>query len=165
MSRRARIAFLVLVALQAAVPVAMAAVKEAHLAFDSTVRLRTEPIDPLDVFRGRYVRLRYEIGSLPVEGVASRGTTVYVPLHREGDVWTGSVAVTSPPPDGTYIRGRVRDDAAPGEAHAIEYGIETYFVDERKAREVERGAAGGGAFVDVALDDDGSAQLERLILP
>ena len=161
MSRRARIAFLVLVAVQAAVPLAMAGLKEAHLAFDRTVRLKTAPVDPLDVFRGRYVRLSYEISRLRSD--ARAGETVYVPLHRVGGHWTGNVTMLFPPSEEPFIRGRVTE-AAGGEA-TIEYGIETYFVDERKAREYERKAAGGEVYVDVVVDDDGGAQIERLILP
>ena len=164
MSRRARIVFFVLVAVQVVVPLAMAGLKEAHLAFDQKVRLKTAPVDPLDVFRGRYVALSYEISRLPTDG-ARDGETVYVRLHEVDGHWTGSFASRNRP-DGTFIRGRVAQAAlGPGEDAAIEYGIETYFVDERKAREYEDRARSGEAFVDVVIDGDGDAQIEDLILP
>jgi uncharacterized membrane-anchored protein len=161
-SRRARLAFLVLVAVQACVPLAMAGLKEAHLAFDRSVRLKTQPVDPLDVFRGRYVQLNYEISSLPAQGVGP-GQTVYVPLRDVGDRWVGETVLTFRPSEEPFIRGRVAE-ASGGQAR-IDYGIESYFVDERKAREYEGAAQGGNVYVDVVLDDDGDAQIERLILP
>ena len=163
MTRRARIAFLALVAAQALVPVGMAALKEAHLAFDRKVVLLTEPIDPLDVFRGRYIRLSYEISTLPVAGDVAPGSTVYVPLRREGDHWTGDQALTYRPDDDPFIRGRVTEDGFDGESR-IEYGIETYFLDERRADELDDRTT-TGTKVEVALDDDGDAQIVRLILP
>ena len=60
------------------------------------------------------------------------------------------------------ICGRARDDAAPGRAVGIEYGIETYFASAERAREIEESIARGRLYVVVDLDEDGSARIERL---
>jgi uncharacterized membrane-anchored protein len=152
-----RTAFWVLVALQALVPVAMAGLREADVALGQHVLLRVEPVDPRDPFRGQYVALRYEINGVgPVDGVAS-GTRVYVPLHREGDVWNGSFATTSRPDGGTYIRGRVRSGQ-------IEFGIEQYYADEDEAERLGAALASRRVYADVALGSDGRATLRRLVL-
>ncbi len=161
MSRRRRNAFLLLVAVQALVPLAMIAANEVALARGTEVRLRTVPVDPIDLFRGRYVTLRYEISSLPVEGGARRGQTVWVPLSERGGVWTGSVARPSRPDGGTFIRGRVR--SAAGDRAEIEYGIETYYADEEEAQRLER-EAGRRLHVDVVLDADGGARVAGIEL-
>jgi len=151
-----RTAFWVLVALQALVPVAMAGLREAEVAFGQHVLLRVEPVDPRDPFRGQYVALRYEInGAGPVDGVAS-GTRIYVPLHRDGEAWTGSFATTSRP-DGTYIRGRVRGGR-------IEFGIEQYYADEDEAARLGAALASRRVYAAVALGSDGRATLRRLVL-
>src|SRR5919107_4422389 len=124
-----RTAFWVLVALQALVPVAMAGLREADVLFGQHVLLRVEPADPRDPFRGQYVALRYSIGSIYLPTGSASGARVYVPLHREGDAWTGTFATTLRPDGGTYIRGRVRDGR-------IEFGIEQYYADEDEAREL-----------------------------
>jgi len=151
-----RTAFWVLVALQALVPVAMAGLREADVAFGQHVLLRVEPVDPRDPFRGQYVALRYAIGGLAPAGAVS-GTRVYVPLHREGDVWAGTFATTSRPGGGTYIRGRIRGGR-------IEFGIEQYYADEDEARRLGAALAARSVYADVALGSDGRATLTRLVL-
>ena len=150
-----RTAFWVLVALQALVPVAMAGLRQADVAFGQHVLLRVEPVDPRDPFRGQYVALRYSIGS--VAGGYEAGTRVYVPLHREGDVWTGSFATTTRPDGGTYIRGRVRNGT-------IEFGIEQYYADEDEAQRLGEALLDRRVYADVALGADGRATLTRLVL-
>jgi uncharacterized membrane-anchored protein len=147
MTRRTA-AFVALVAAMAMLPLLLIAWNEVQLARGQKVLLRTEPIDPVDLVRGRYVRLRYEISALS----APAGETVYVPLHEEGDAWTGSFATTDRPESGVFIRGRATDGG-------IVYGIETYYADEAEARRLER-EAGDGLHVRVSLADDGKARIE-----
>ena len=131
MSPRRRLAFLALVALQALVPLGMIGWNEVALATGTDVRLKTVPVDPIDLFRGRYVTLNYEISRIPVPEGARPGDTVYVVLREEGERWVGERATTRRPDGGTFIRGRVRGGGG------IEYGIETYFADEDEARRLE----------------------------
>ena len=151
-----RTVFWVFVALQAVVPVAMAGLREADVAFGQHVLLRVEPVDPRDPFRGQYVALRYSIGAHVPPGSAT-ATRVYVPLHREGDVWTGTFATTSRPDGGTYIRGQVRGGR-------IEFGIEQYYADEDEARELGTALAERRVYADVALGSTGRATLTRLVV-
>jgi uncharacterized membrane-anchored protein len=148
MTRRTQ-AFVLVVAAQALVPLLLIGWNEVQLARGQDVVLRTAPVDPVDLVRGRYVALRYDISSLQ----APEDATVYVPLHREGDHWTGSLATTDKPDDGVFIRGR----STPG---GIVYGIETYYADEDEARRLEGQA--GNLLVRVSLDDDGKARIEGL---
>ena len=146
--------FWIFVALQALVPVAMAGLREADVAFAPHVLLRVEPVDPRDFFRGQYVELRYDVGAVSPQ--APDGATVYVPLHREGDVWTGDYATTARP-DATAVRGRVRDGR-------IELGIERYYVSESKARRYERALLEHRVYADVALGRDWRPALRRLVI-
>jgi uncharacterized membrane-anchored protein len=157
MTRARRIAFWLVAALQALVLVAMIGLNEVALATSDEVTLRTVPVDPVDLFRGRYVTLRYEISMLGVEGGMEPGDSVYVPLHEAEGAWTGSYGYASPPPDGKFIRGTVRQLA--GQSAQIEYGIETYFTDEEDARRLERA---GTLLVTVAVDDGGQARISRV---
>ena len=150
MSNRRRNAFLAVVALQAILPLALIGWNEVALARGTDVVLRTEPLDPVDLFRGRYVELRYAISSLRTD--APEGTTVYVPLTKAGGVWVGNRATTERPSDGVFIRGRVGPDR-------IVYGIETYYADEDRAPELER-EAGDGLLVHVSIEPDGQARIE-----
>jgi uncharacterized membrane-anchored protein len=154
-SRPRRYAFFGVVTVLVLFPLATIAYNEVKLATGDEVRLRTEPVDPVDFFRGRYVTLNYDISSVPIEGQPPVGTTVYVPLRDVGAYWTGSFA--SPrQPSGRFISGRVT------EGGQILYGIETYFVDERQASKYESAAASGQLYVDIVLDDSGRAKIQEL---
>lgn len=153
MSPRRRLLFWTLVAVQALVPLGLIAWNEVALAHGTEVVLRTAPVDPLDLFRGRYVTLSYEISSLPATG-ARDGDTVYVALRRSGDRWTGDAATLTRPAGGTFIRGTYTGSR-------IEYGIETYYADEDEARRLEREAR-DRLDVRVVLDDDGKARIEDM---
>jgi uncharacterized membrane-anchored protein len=155
-SRRRRYAFFAVVTVLVLFPLATIAYNELKLATGEKVRLKTQPVDPIDFFRGRYVTLSYDISRVRMDGNPAPGTTVYVPLHEAGPYWTGDFASTIRPPSGRFIRGRVTDAAQ------VRYGIETYFVDEREARKYERAAASGDLYVDVVLDDGGKARIKEL---
>ena len=161
MSRPRRIALLAIVCVQLALPLTLAGLAAADLAFGQEIKLKAQPIDPLDVFRGNYVVLRYEISTLPVLGEVRRGETVCARLEESNGVWRASYADPGHP-SGTVICGRARDDASPGESVGIEYGIETYYASAERAREIESSIASGQLYVIVDLDDDGSARIERL---
>jgi uncharacterized membrane-anchored protein len=156
-SRRARIAFAALVAAMVAVPLASIAWNEAKLASGEKVRLQVQPVDPVDFFRGEYVALDYAIARIPTQGIGP-GETVYVPLRADGEIWTGDRITTEPPGDGTFIRGRTRRFGG------IEFGIETFFVEEGEARRYEEAMVDGRLYADVVLDDDGKARLEDLVI-
>jgi uncharacterized membrane-anchored protein len=150
-SQARRIAFAVLVAAQLVLPLAMIGVNEVALATGEKVTLMTEPIDPLDPFRGRYVELNYEIARLPEYAPAG---PVYVELEREGDRWVVyDVHAFHPHGDRPVIRGDARDGFAV-------YGIETYYADEDEAPRLER--LQGRLLVDVVLDDDGRARIDEV---
>ena len=161
MSRRRRIALAVVVCVQLAVPLAMAGLAEADLAFGQEIRLRAEPVDPTDIFRGNYVVLRYDISRLAVVDRIQRGDRVCARLQEADGAWHARYADTREP-SGTTICGRARDDAEPGETVAVEYGIETYYANAERAREIEGAIATGDLYVVVDLDDDGSARIEKL---
>jgi uncharacterized membrane-anchored protein len=157
---RTRVAFLALAAMMVLIPVGIVGWNELALATGTEVRLATAPVDPTDLFRGRYVTLRYEISRAHVSEPVRPGQTVYVPLVDTGEVWTGGPATTSRPDDETFIRGRVRQGTDQPTEIEIEYGIETYYADEDEAQRLERRA--GSLLVDVVIDDDGKPRIQEI---
>jgi uncharacterized membrane-anchored protein len=147
--------FWIFVVSQALVPVAMAGLREADVAFAPHVLLRVEPLDPRDPFRGQYVALRYDLGGALPGGIED-GATVYVPLSRAGDVWQGGYVTTSRPDD-TAIRGRVRNGK-------IEFGIEQFYVSEGEARRYEDALREDRVYADVALGRNWRPTLRRLVI-
>jgi uncharacterized membrane-anchored protein len=162
-SRRRKLALLAVVCVQLAVPLGMAGLAEADLAFGDEIKLKAQPVDPLDVFRGNYVVLTYEISRLQVTFEVRRGQRLCADLFQSAPgVYGARYAYDLPPTEGKSICGRAREDARGGESVGIEYGIETYFASAERAREIENAIARGQLYVVVDVDDDGSARIERL---
>jgi uncharacterized membrane-anchored protein len=146
--------FWALVALQAAIPFGMLGLKEARYAGADRVLIAVEPVDPLDPFRGEYVRLSY-----PISRIVAPAGTVYVPLFREGaDTWTGTYAGTDRPDSGTYIRGQ-----SDGSGHIV-YGIEHFYVQEGTGRRYEEAVSRHRLYAQIAIDGDGKGQLEHVVI-
>ena len=163
MSRRRKLVLIVVVCVQLALPLAMAGLAAADLAFGEEIRLKAQPVDPLDVFRGNYVVLRYDISNLQVVYPVRRGESLCADLFQSAPgVYGARHAYAQPAGDGKSICGRARNDARGGESVEIEYGIETYYASADRAREIEESIGRGTLFVVVDLDEDGSARIERL---
>ena len=157
MTRQRKLAFAAFLGVLLLVPLALIGWNELRLASGTKVVLHVRPVDPNDPFRGEYVALSYDISNLPVERGTKNGDTVYVPLHRERRSWRGRRAVRERPTSGTFIRGRLSRGR-------IEYGIETFYVEEGKAPEYERAIARQELYAEVVLDGGGGAKLEDLVI-
>ena len=162
MSRRRRIALGAAVLAQLAVPLGLAGLAAADLAFGRELRVVAQPVDPVDIFRGNYVVLRYEISTVTAGFTVRRGERVCVRLHERDGAWTGSFGVPEAAEGGTVVCGRAQRDAEAGDPVGVEYGIETYYASAERARELERSIARGELFAVIDLDEDGGARIERL---
>ena len=163
MSKRRKLALLAVVSVQLAVPLGLAGLAEADLAFGDEIKLKAQPVDPLDVFRGNYVVLSYDISRLQVRDDFSKGERICAALFQSAPgVYGARWAYHYPPASEREICGRTRHDVRAGESVDIEYGIETYYASAERAREIEDSIARGRLYVVVDLDDDGSARIERL---
>ena len=164
MSRPRTLVLVAVVLAQIAVPLGLAGLAAADLAFGREIRVKAQPVDPLDIFRGNYVVLRYEFSSLPTGFDVDRGDRVCISLYKTGEnEWRSGGSVTPERPSGgEAICGRAGRDAVAGGEVAVEYGIETYYASESRARELERSISRGQLYAVLDLDDDGSARIERI---
>jgi len=152
------------------------------------VTLKTQPLDPRDLFRGDYVVLAYGISRLPLDGLPSdkdlkQGDTVYVEIAPAKDSWRAvGVWRKAPHPAGgdKVIRGRIaeisrsnaRVRATPFSRDmqevpcndcvmaSVTYGIESYFVPEGDGRKLEADRNAQSLSVDVALAGNGEAAIK-----
>lgn len=112
------------------------------------ILLETEPVDPFSVFRGRYINLNYKISTLPVNlfkdckpRELKSNDHVYVILKEKDKFWQSVSAYKNCPKDPTaiYLKGKVR--YASGDNVQLEYGIESFFLSEKSADEIESNRA------------------------
>ncbi|OGV62277.1 MAG: hypothetical protein A2283_17635 [Lentisphaerae bacterium RIFOXYA12_FULL_48_11] len=144
-----------------------------------TVYLRTMPVDPHDHFRGDYVHLNYEISNIGRNywrgGLKDRKKDDYTSRRKSSDIriYTALKAgennigefqyVTDQKPEKDFfIRGRLQNTW--GSSLQARYGIEAYFVQQDKGRELEKGMNRDGINVpmemEVAISGNGIAVLK-----
>lgn len=133
-----------------------------------TLLLRVVPVDPRDLFRGDYVILSYEFSRIPPTGVSGlaatateqQGQIVYVTLVPEADGrhWRADQFSSEPPASGKFLRGRITTWGR------VEYGIESFFVQEGTGLQYEEAARSGTLSAEVAVDDSGQAVLKQLMI-
>ncbi|HCE42451.1 MAG TPA: hypothetical protein DET40_02760 [Lentisphaeria bacterium] len=150
----------------------MAGYREMIIMTGKTVFLRTMPVDPRDPFRGDYVSLNYEISTIPRSVVkekfpVEKGGKFYITLRKGDDnLYSFDGCSASMPPKGSvFIKGRYDQNwgwGSPEKVLHLKYGIEKYFVQQKKGLEIEKRAGIGNEIhvpleVEVALGSDGTA--------
>jgi len=116
-----------------------------QIAKGTKILLETTPVDPFSVFRGRYVALRYKISQVHTDLIRDAGgkmpqrySTVYVALEKKSSFWEPVAAyLHKPKGGGTYLRGKI--DYLDAREMDIQYGIESFFLNEKSADEIEKG--------------------------
>lgn len=140
----------------------MTALRAHALEHGDVYYVRVQPVDPRDLFRGDYVILSYAFSRLPSElwrdPQAQDGRTIYVQLVPEGDGkhWQAGRYSFSPPAQGPYLRGKVVGSSR------IEYGIESFFVQEGQGRRYEQAVRSRQLTAEIGVTRDGQAVLRNL---
>jgi uncharacterized membrane-anchored protein len=149
-SRTRRVAVAALVQL-AILPIAVAGPLSARLTGEEYL-LEVAPVDPIDPFRGAYVALSYPGLPNNVNRSEREGSsdTAYVPLERSGDVWVGLPAVAQRPESGPFLRCK-------DEHWRLRCGIESFFLAQDQAYEMEQAVQEGKAVAKVSIDSRGNA--------
>jgi uncharacterized membrane-anchored protein len=139
----------------------------AHATGDE-IRLRVEPVDPIDPFRGAYVTLGYpdlrhddsesaEGGLGSMEDGEEKGE-VFVSLARKGETWVATDWTRERPTEGRYLRCDDRD-------WQIRCGIESYFLPQDEAARVQDEVTDGKLVAVVKVDGRGNAAIVGLEQP
>lgn len=147
-SWQVRVAAAVLVQL-ALVAVAVSGQLSARLTGEEYA-FRVAPLDPIDPFRGAYVSLDYP--DLPRRADLPGGGDVYLPLVADGEFWAAGAPVRARPDIGPYLACTDRNGG-------LECGIDSWFLPQDEAQDLETAVAGGDAVARVRIDDRGHAAL------
>jgi uncharacterized membrane-anchored protein len=150
----------------------MAGVRETIIHTGKTVFLGTMPVDPNDPFRGDYVSLRYEISEIPLKKLkgilpSDKSAKYYTVLKKGEDNLFELDCCSTVKPDGDAVFIKGRNDyrwfnPASQKYIPLKYGIEKYFVQQKKGLDIEKRAGRGNDIhipleVEVALGSDGTA--------
>src|SRR3989338_661067 len=159
--------FIILAIFWLVIIVGFIGVKEYTLRTGQEVLLKTQPIDPRDLFRGDYVILSYEISTLDLNIITTDATEfnsfdkVYVTISVDNGYGVATGVYKNQPQRGQFIKGTVKNSR--DELVIVEYGIESYFVPEGKGLEIQR-QSGRALDVKVAIDASGNAVIKNLLI-
>jgi uncharacterized membrane-anchored protein len=167
-----RMILIVTVALQFVLLVSMIGVRSAPLLMGESILVRVQPVDPRDMFRGDFVTLSYQFSRVPATGIEGlspvnnsrqeewAGRTVYVTLGPEpdGKHWRAEHFSIFKPSGGKFLRGSI------GRFGMIEYGIESYFVQEGQGKKYEEAIGSRRLSAEIVVNSDGNAALRRLVI-
>jgi uncharacterized membrane-anchored protein len=124
------------------VPAKMILDREDILDMGKEYKFKTEPIDPNDPFRGKYITLRYEEDVIEIQNEADwiRGEIIYVFLKtdNEGFAKIKSVSKENPTDNQDFLKTKVSHVTGNGSNKlTIDYPFDRYYMEESKAYDAE----------------------------
>ncbi|AXG73767.1 hypothetical protein DVK85_05770 [Flavobacterium arcticum] len=132
------IAFIITAIAQVFVPLKMVYDSEMTERTGTVYKFKTAPIDPQDPFRGKYVRLNYDMSSYPTNDTTwVHGEPVYVTLKNDNEGFAAIESIShQAPDDGTdYVVAKYRYNAKDNINFSLEF--DRYYMEESKAPEAE----------------------------
>ncbi|MCF6136297.1 GDYXXLXY domain-containing protein [Pseudalkalibacillus berkeleyi] len=137
--------FYMLIALQVMILVGIAGSNYVTLHYGERIVLKTEPIDPRDLFHGDYVTLNYDISRIPLaswidEEIPEHNEKVYVVLKEADSIYKVKNVHASKPnvQDGEVVlKGIVKGVHEQMGELFLNYGIERYYVEEGSGKGIE----------------------------
>jgi len=133
-------AFALTIAAQAFVPAKMVYDSEMTERQGTVFKFKTEPIDPADPFRGKYVVLNYSAGTFETDDTEwNQGEVVYAVLGKDAQGFAKIVDVLrdTPQTGSTYITVKV--SFYEGKKLYIDLPFNRFYMEESKAYEAESG--------------------------
>jgi uncharacterized membrane-anchored protein len=179
LKNRIGLALVIIAVLQTGVLAGMVADRVRLLTSGREIILPIVPVDPRDFFRGEYVRLGYDINSVParlLEGqLPDANAAFYVTLERKPDgTWVPSklsrTLTEESSPDRIVLKARAtsgrlhRDPSNPNATNFVRYGIESYFVPEGEGPRLEALARDKKLAARIAVDRSGNAAIKGLLI-
>lgn len=135
--------FIALAAVQLYVPASMILGRERVLAKGTLYKFRVAPVDPYDPFRGKYISLRFEANTFPIQNPDewTTGQPIYVALTTDAAGYAAIANVLPEKPDEAidYLHTSV-EYVSPMEDSSllyISYPFDRLYLEESKAPEAE----------------------------
>jgi len=135
-------AFIIIALVQLYVPASMIFNKEKVLETGAVYKFKTEPIDPNDPFRGKYIILNFERNTFQVENTEdwTRGEYIYVYLTQGSDGFARINSITKEKltDNQDFIKTKVKYIASDStNTITVEYPFNRFYMEESKAYEAE----------------------------
>jgi len=134
--------FILVALVQLYVPAKMILDREDILDKGKEYKFKTEPIDPNDPFRGKYITLRYEEDMIEIQNEADwlRGEIIYVFLTTDNEGFAKILSVSKENPNSKqdFLKTKVSYVTGNGSNKlTIDYPFNRYYMEESKAYDAE----------------------------
>lgn len=138
----ALLVFVCIALVQLYVPARMILEREDILSTGKEYRFKTQPIDPNDPFRGKFVALYYEEAVIAVQNEADwlPGETIFVLLttDKEGFAKTQDVSKDPPTTNQDFLKAKVAYVTDNGTNRlTLDYPFDRYYMEESKTYDAE----------------------------
>ena len=129
--------FIAMVIAQLFVPAKMIFDSEDVVRNGTAYRFKTQPIDPLDPFRGRYIALHFHANHIPDENQWSTGEPVNVVFGTDSLGFAVPIMITRDIPDGDYLRTKVSYTLDSPQHVFIDLPFDRFYMEENIAMPAE----------------------------
>ncbi len=132
--------FIAVVLLQLFVPAKMIFDREDVLKTGTVYKFKTQPVDPSDPFRGKYVTLNYELDSAEtMDSTLQRGDKILVYLETDslGFAKLHSVSRIEKSIDKDYVEAKVQWYNSKKNSVRFQLEFNRYYMEESKAKPAE----------------------------
>jgi len=165
--------FLVVALIQLSVPASVVWKRGQTLKHGRVWKFKTEPVDPVDAMRGRYVALRFAAEKVPVADESaheriSPGTSVYAALKEGADGFADVDRISIEPLNGEDVV-KVKVGYSYDHSEHLIFPFDRFWVTEKNAPAAEKAYRENSrrgkenAYVTVRVRD-GDAALEQLYI-
>jgi uncharacterized membrane-anchored protein len=133
------LALCAMAAVQLAAPAWMIFDQEATLRHGAEYKFQTEPVDPYDCFRGRYVSLSFKAEHLKQKESPDfpQGSKAFAVLKVNADGFAEVERLSKEPTENSFAV-KVRYAGAKGNDLKVDFPFDKFFMDEKLAPETEK---------------------------
>ena len=143
MKKTIYILFVIVALIQLAVPAKMILDREMVLKHGKSFKFKTSPIDPTDIFRGKYIWLDFTDNTIAYkDSLESYSMHVFVIIeeNEEGFANIKEISMDSPEGDEYYFRARaykMYEDEGSKQQLRIDFPFDRFYMEESKAEPAE----------------------------
>ena len=166
------IIFIILAVVQISIPAQMIFSRESILKSGTAYKFKTQPIDPSDPFKGKYIFLNYDLDSAEAKDENwQRHQDVYVSIANDSLGFVKAVAVHKEIPlQGDFVQAKVRWFSASNGVLEFSFPFNEFYMEESKAydaevahREAQRDSIPNNTYALVYVKD-GEAVLDNVFI-
>jgi hypothetical protein len=131
--------FVILAVVQIAVPAQMIFNRESILKSGTSYKFKTEPVDPSDPFKGKYIYLNYELDHIMMDDKDwKRNQHIYISISNDSLGFVKATAAhLEPPKSGDFISAKVDWYNDYDSALYFTVPFTEFYMDEYKAYDAE----------------------------